>query len=87
MNIIEARDIQPRMFVRIIEVVSGNALGFAGCCFKVLAVDYPYAAVEMIGYIVNSKYSIDLREFRFAVPSDEYVAAIAPDEVWPEVVG
>lgn len=83
---VEPTDIQPQAIVRIVEIVSGDKHGLAGRCFKVLAVDYPYAVVQMIGSTGDSRHSIDLRDFRFAVPSEDFIAAIAPEEAWPEEV-
>lgn len=87
MNTIESTDIQPRAIVRITEIVSGNARGLVSHCFKVLAVDYPYAVVQMISPAGDSRHSIDLREFTFAIPSEDFIAALASDEVWPDEIG
>lgn len=85
MTLIEPQDLEAGQIVMITATVSISQ-GFVGKLFKVLSVDFPYGVVLWIESSIQGRYTVDLREYTFAIPSKDYIEAAAPSEVWADVI-
>ena len=61
--------------------------GFVGKLFKVLAVDWPHGVLLWLeSTVFQSRHTVDLRQFEFAIPTKDYVDAVLPEDAWPDVI-
>lgn len=86
MDTLKFEDLQVGMFV-VVSKAGEKVVGLVGRLCKVMVIDDPHMALEIGRHPAITKHIVNARESEFMKPSEDLIAALLPEESWPETVG